>query len=48
MAKHIDRICAVIAALAVLLTALLLVCAPLCSYVWVTVNGADWGLYLAV
>ncbi len=22
--------------------------APLCSYVWVTVNGADWGLYLAV
>ncbi len=24
------------------------VAAPLCSYVWVTVNGADWGLYLAV
>ena len=22
--------------------------APLCSYVWVTVNGEDWGLYLAV
>ena len=22
--------------------------APLCSYVWITVNGADWGLYLAV
>ena len=21
--------------------------APLCSYVWVTVNGEDWGLYLA-
>ena len=21
---------------------------PLCSYVWVTVNGADWGLFLAV
>ena len=21
---------------------------PLCSYVWVTVNGEDWGLYLAV
>ena len=24
------------------------VAAPLSSYVWVTVNGADWGLYLAV
>lgn len=22
--------------------------APLCSYVWVTVNGQDWGLFLAV
>ncbi len=22
--------------------------APLCSYVWITVNGQDWGLYLAV
>ena len=22
--------------------------APLCSYVWVTVNGVDWGLFLAV
>ncbi len=22
--------------------------APLCSYVWITVNGEDWGLYLAV
>ncbi len=22
--------------------------APLCSYVWVTVNGTDWGLFLAV
>ena len=22
--------------------------APLCSYVWVTVNGEAWGLYLAV
>lgn len=22
--------------------------APLCSYVWVTVNGEDWGLYLAI
>lgn len=22
--------------------------APLCSYIWVTVNGEDWGLYLAV
>ncbi|HIQ63066.1 MAG TPA: CotH kinase family protein [Candidatus Avichristensenella intestinipullorum] len=22
--------------------------APLCSYVWVTVNGRDWGLFLAV
>ena len=22
--------------------------APLCSYVWITVNGKDWGLYLAV
>lgn len=22
--------------------------APLCSYAWVTVNGEDWGLYLAV
>ena len=22
--------------------------APLCSYVWLTVNGEDWGLYLAV
>lgn len=22
--------------------------APLCSYTWVTVNGADWGLFLAV
>ena len=22
--------------------------APLCSYVWVRVNGADWGLFLAV
>ena len=22
--------------------------APLCSYVWVTVNGEDWGLFLAV
>ncbi len=22
--------------------------APLCSYVYITVNGADWGLYLAV
>ena len=21
---------------------------PLCSFVWITVNGADWGLYLAV
>ena len=21
---------------------------PLCSYVWVTVNGEDWGLFLAV
>ena len=24
------------------------VASPLCSYVWVTVNGADWGLFLAV
>ncbi len=24
------------------------VAAPLCSYVWITVNGEDWGLYLAV
>ena len=24
------------------------VCAPLCSYVYITVNGEDWGLYLAV
>ena len=24
------------------------VAAPLCSYAWVTVNGEDWGLYLAV
>ena len=24
------------------------VSAPLCSYVWITVNGEDWGLYLAV
>ncbi|MBD5133822.1 MAG: spore coat protein CotH [Clostridiales bacterium] len=24
------------------------VSAPLCSYAWVTVNGEDWGLYLAV
>lgn len=24
------------------------VAAPLCSYVWITVNGQDWGLYLAV
>lgn len=24
------------------------VAAPLCSYVYITVNGADWGLYLAV
>ena len=22
--------------------------APLCSYVWISVNGEDWGLYLAV
>ena len=22
--------------------------APLCSYIWITVNGEDWGLYLAV
>lgn len=22
--------------------------APLCSYVWITINGEDWGLYLAV
>lgn len=22
--------------------------APLCSYVWITVNGEDWGLYLTV
>ena len=22
--------------------------APLCSYVWVTVNGEDWGLFLAI
>ena len=22
--------------------------APLCSYVYITVNGQDWGLYLAV
>ena len=22
--------------------------APLCSYVWITVNGEDWGFYLAV
>ncbi len=22
--------------------------APLCSFVWITVNGEDWGLYLAV
>ena len=22
--------------------------APMCSYVWITVNGEDWGLYLAV
>lgn len=22
--------------------------APLCSFVWITVNGQDWGLYLAV
>ena len=22
--------------------------APLCSYVYITVNGEDWGLYLAV
>lgn len=22
--------------------------APLCSYVWITVNGEEWGLYLAV
>ncbi len=22
--------------------------APLCSYAWITVNGEDWGLYLAV
>ena len=22
--------------------------APLCSYTWVTVNGEDWGLFLAV
>ena len=21
---------------------------PLCSYAWVTVNGEDWGLFLAV
>ena len=21
---------------------------PLCSYVWVTVNGEDWGLFLAI
>ena len=24
------------------------VAAPLCSYVYLTVNGEDWGLYLAV
>lgn len=24
------------------------VAAPLCSYAWITVNGEDWGLYLAV
>ena len=24
------------------------VAAPLCSFAWITVNGADWGLYLAV
>jgi len=24
------------------------VAAPLCSFVWITVNGEDWGLYLAV
>ena len=24
------------------------VTAPLCSFVWITVNGEDWGLYLAV
>lgn len=24
------------------------VCAPLCSFVYITVNGEDWGLYLAV
>ena len=24
------------------------VAAPLCSYAWLTVNGEDWGLYLAV
>ena len=24
------------------------VAVPLCSYVWITVNGEDWGLYLAV
>lgn len=24
------------------------VAAPLCSYAWITVNGQDWGLYLAV
>lgn len=24
------------------------VAAPLCSYTWITVNGEDWGLYLAV
>lgn len=24
------------------------VAAPLCSYVYITINGADWGLYLAV
>lgn len=24
------------------------VASPLCSYVYITVNGEDWGLYLAV
>lgn len=24
------------------------VAAPLCSYIWITVNGEDWGLFLAV
>ena len=24
------------------------VAAPLCSFVWITVNGEDWGLYLAI